>query len=72
MGHKLTKKKNRMLEPRDAQGIGKQTSHMLMVGVQTDIAFLERDLATGTRTLKNSHSFLQSSNSTSGTFPKEK
>lgn len=61
-----------MLEPPDAQGMGKQTSHMLMVGVQTDIAFLEGNLAIGIRTLKNIHSLPQSSNSTSGTFPKEK
>lgn len=45
---------------------------MLMVGVQTDIAFLEGKLAIGIRALKNIHSLLQSSNSTSGTFPKEK
>ena len=72
MGHKLTRKKKRTLEPSDAPGIGKQTFHMLMVGVQTDIAFLEGKLAIGIRALKNIHSLLQSSNSTSGTFPKEK
>lgn len=61
-----------MLTPWDAQGTGKQTSHILMVGVQTDIAFLEGNLAISIRSLQNIHSLVQSSNSTSGTFPKEK
>lgn len=72
MGHPLTWKKKKTLEASDPQGIRKQTFQMLMVGVQTDIAFLEGKLAIGIRALKNIHSLLQSSNSTSGTLPKEK
>lgn len=33
MGHILKKKRKRILEPHEAQAIGKQTSHMLLVRV---------------------------------------